>query len=69
VARGYIGYYGRWSVEGDRLIHHIEGAMIPNRIGRDAERPFTVCDDVLELRIEASDGREFYRRLERVERF
>ena len=69
VARGYIGYYGTWSVTGNTVTHHIEGAMIPNRIGQDAERPFTVCGNVLELKIEANDGRRFYRRLERVESF
>jgi hypothetical protein len=69
VARRYIGYYGKWSVNGNTVVHHIEGAMLPNRIGQDAERPFTVCGDVLELAIEADDGRRFYRRLERREAF
>ena len=68
-AREYRGYYGRWSVVGNSVFHHIEGAMSPNRIGQDAERPFTLCGDVLELNIQANDGRHFYRRLERVESF
>ena len=69
VARGYIGYYGTWSISGNSVVHHIDGAMSPNRFGRDAERPFTLCGSILELSIEASDGRSFYRRLERVESF
>lgn len=69
VAREYIGYYGTWSISGNKVVHHIDGAMLPNRIGQDAERPFTVCGDTLELSIEGRDGRRFYRRLERVESF
>ena len=69
VARGYIGYYGTWSTSGNLVVHHIEGAMSPNRFGQDAERPFVLCGDVLELSIEGRDGRFFYRRLERVESF
>ena len=69
VARAYIGYYGTWRIEGDKVIHHIEGAMRPNRIGQHAERPFSLCGSVLELKIEADDGRRFYRRLERRESF
>lgn len=69
VARDYIGYYGRWSTSGNTVTHHIDGAMLPNRFGQDAERPFVLCGDVLELSIIASDGRHFYRRLERIETF
>ena len=69
AARAYIGYYGKWSLAGDKLVHHIEGAMLPNRIGQSADRPFTVCGGVLELNITGKDGRRFYRRLERIERF
>lgn len=69
VAREYIGYYGTWSVAGNSVTHHIEGAMLPNRIGQDAERPFNLCGDELELDIQGNDGRRFYRRLERVETF
>jgi hypothetical protein len=69
VARGYIGYYGTWSVTDGKIVHHISGAMLPNRIGQDAERPFSLCEGVLELSIEGRDGRHLVRRLERVERF
>ena len=69
VARGYIGYYGTWSIAGSSVIHHIDGAMSPNRVGQDAERPFALCGSTLELSIEGSDGRTFFRRLERVESF
>ena len=71
LARQYIGYFGRWSIsdDGESVVHHIEGALNPNRIGRDAERPYRLCGDVLELRIGTPSGREYYRRLERLERF
>lgn len=69
VARDYIGYYGKWTVIENSVIHHVDGAMLPNRIGQDAKRPFTLCGDRLELNIQATDGRYFYRRLERVESF
>ena len=69
VARGYIGYYGTWSITGNSVVHHIDGAMSPDRIGQDAERPFMLCENTLELSIEGSDGRFFYRRLERIETF
>ena len=69
VARGYIGYYGTWNVSGNSVVHHIDGAMSPNRFGQDAERPFTLCGNTLELSIEGGDGRIFYRLLERVESF
>lgn len=69
AARSYIGYYGTWSVADNKIVHHILGALVPNRIGQDAERPFSVCGDVLELNIEGTDGRRFFRRLERIESF
>jgi len=69
VAREYIGYYGTWSMTDHGVVHHIAGAMLPNRIGQDVVRPFKICGDVLELNIESKDGRRFYRRLERIESF
>ena len=69
AARSFIGYYGTWSIADNKIVHHIAGAMLPNRIGQDAERPFRVCGDVLELNIEGRDGRRFFRRLERIEGF
>lgn len=71
LARRHIAYFGRWSVSADgaSLIHHIEGALNPGRIGRDAVRPFRLCNDTLELDIESSNGNRYFRRLERIEHF
>ena len=44
-------------------------SLLPNRIGRDSQRPLTVRGNELELEIETDDGRRFCRRLERMESF
>lgn len=71
LARQYIGYYGRWSIseDGASVTHHVAGALNPRRIGNNAVRPFRLCGDVLELEITSGNGREYYRRLERIEKF
>ena len=69
AARDYIGYFGTWSISGNSVFHHIGGAMLPNRLGQDAERPYTLCGNTLELRIKGRDGQVLYRRLERIETF
>lgn len=71
AARAYIGYHGRWSQDFEKgvIVHYIDGALNPNRYGSRAERPYVLCGDNLELRITASDGREFIRRLSRLESF
>jgi Protein of unknown function (DUF2938)/Lipocalin-like domain len=69
VARSYIGYYGRWTLDDGRLTHRIEGAMYPNQVGQAAERPVSLCDGKLELTFTADDGRRYFRQLERIEEF
>lgn len=69
AARGYIGYFGRWEADAEtgELIHAIEGALLPNRIGRRAVRQYSINGNNLVITIENEDGRRFLRRLERIE--
>lgn len=71
AARGYIGYFGTYKVDYERMTvtHIIEGALAPNRIGGAFERPFKLDGDTLTLEFTNPDGRSYFRRLERVERF
>src|ERR1700756_3587176 len=36
--RRYIAYTGRYSVEGDTIIHHVEASLFPLWVGRDEVR-------------------------------
>lgn len=67
----YIGYFGTYSVDYEAMTvtHNIEGAKLPNRIGRAATRSFRFEDGDLVLDFSNPDGWRFYRRLERVESF
>jgi hypothetical protein len=38
AAGGYLSYAGRYSVEDDRVIHHIEVSLMPNWVGGDEVR-------------------------------
>lgn len=35
---GYLSYAGRYSVESDRVVHHIEVSLMPNWVGNDEIR-------------------------------
>lgn len=69
IYRPYIGYFGTYTVdyEAKTITHNIEGAKLPNRIGRSAIRTFYFDDSDLVLDFTNSEGRRFYRRLKRVE--
>jgi len=69
IYRPYIGYFGTYSVdyEAMTITHNIEGAKLPNRIGRAAIRTFYFDDGDLVLDFTNSEGWRFYRRLKRVE--
>lgn len=69
AARSYIGYFGTWEADAEtgELIHAIDGALIPNRIGQRAVRQYSIKGDELTITIENSDGARFIRRLERLE--
>jgi len=52
AAAGYGAYAGRFTVnEKERyVVHHVEVALIPNRVGRDLKRFFSFSGDQLTLR-------------------
>ena len=49
AVEGYVSYSGRYEVEGDRVIHHIEVSLFPNWIGASQERAFEFEGDRLTL--------------------
>jgi Lipocalin-like domain len=51
-AAGYGAYAGRYTVHADEgfVLHHVEVALIPNRVGRDLKRFFSFSGDLLTLR-------------------
>jgi hypothetical protein len=48
----YGGYAGRWEVVESRreVLHHVETAFVPNRIGRTIRRSYSFLEDLLLLR-------------------
>lgn len=65
--RGYVAYFGTYSVDAraGTVVHHVEGSLMPGYTATDQPRPFVVRGD--ELRIEGdSGGVHFLRRLHRV---
>ena len=49
AADTYISYCGRYEIQGDNVIHHIEVSFFPNWIGVDQERIFEFDGDKLSL--------------------
>ncbi len=48
----YISYCGRYEVQGDTVIHHVEVCLFPNWIGNDQKRTFEFDGDRLLLSTE-----------------
>jgi len=48
----YISYCGRYEVQGDMVIHHVEVCLFPNWIGNDQKRTFEFDGDRLLLSTE-----------------
>lgn len=46
---GYLSYAGRYTFAGDRVIHHVEVALIPDWVGTDLIRLVEFRDDQLIL--------------------
>ena len=46
----YVAYWGRYEVEDDRIVHHIEHSLFPSWAGAAQVRYFTVVDGILVLR-------------------
>lgn len=49
AAEGYVSYCGRFEVEGNKVIHHIEVSLFPNWVGVDQERTYEFEGDRLTL--------------------
>lgn len=49
AADTYVSYCGRYEIQGDRVIHHIEVSFFPNWVGADQERFFNLDGDTLSL--------------------
>ncbi len=49
AARSYMGYAGRYELEQDRVIHHVEVAFFPNYVGHTLERRWSVDGGTLLL--------------------
>ncbi len=57
----YLSYYGSYSLHGETVIHHLEGASIPDWVGTDQVRNFEFVGSCLKLRtppMMGPDGRE-----------
>ena len=50
AAASYVSYCGRYELKEDHVIHHIEAALFPNRVGTHQVRYFTISGDRLSLR-------------------
>jgi hypothetical protein len=52
AAAGYGAYAGRYTLHAEEgfVLHHVEVALNPNRVGRDLKRFFSFSEDLLTLR-------------------
>jgi hypothetical protein len=48
--RDYIAYAGRYTVEGDKVTHHVEASLFPNWVGRPEVRHYKFEGNMLTLR-------------------
>jgi hypothetical protein len=46
---GFVAYAGRYSFDGDRVIHHVELSLFPNWVGSDQQRWVELTKDRLTL--------------------
>lgn len=49
---GYLSYAGRYTFQGDRVIHHVEASLIPDWVGIDLLRLAAFHEDQLHLSTE-----------------
>ncbi|HEV2356026.1 MAG TPA: lipocalin-like domain-containing protein [bacterium] len=47
AAATYHTYCGRYEVRGDTVVHHVEVALFPNRVGTEQTRTITLAGDSL----------------------
>ena len=53
AAESYISYSGKYTFEGDRVLHHVEVSFIPNRVGTTQVRNLTLSGNTVTLRTPA----------------
>jgi hypothetical protein len=46
----YIAYWGTYEVDGDTVVHRLEGSLFPNWVGTELRRTFEIAGQVLVLR-------------------
>jgi Lipocalin-like domain len=49
AVEGFVAYGGRYSFQGDRVIHHVELSLFPNWVGSDQQRWVELAGDRLTL--------------------
>jgi hypothetical protein len=49
----YVSYCGRYDVEGDTVVHHVDMSLFPNWVGTDQNRQYEISGDELVLRTSA----------------
>lgn len=59
ILRGYVAYYGRYSVDwqAGTITHHVAGSLIPGWVGNDQVRLFELAGNTLTLRTPAGQLR------------
>ena len=50
AAETYLSYSGKYTFEGDRVLHHVEVSFFPNRVGTTQVRHLTLSGDTVTLR-------------------
>ncbi len=53
AAETYLSYSGRYTFEGDRVLHHVEVSFFPNRVGTTQVRHLTLSGNTVTLRTPA----------------
>ena len=49
AAETYLSYCGRYELNGDEVVHHVEVAFFPNRVATSQVRTFRISGDTLSL--------------------
>lgn len=52
-----LAYFGRYEVQGESVIHHVEGSLFPNWSKTTQERPFECRGNELSLQVKDEQGR------------
>lgn len=54
--RSFLGYAGRWRLDGDRVVHSVEISLFPDWVGTDMVRQVRLRGDELDLLARLEDG-------------